>query len=265
MLNGPLFTLGTDIVDADGLKVDLKGVNWFGFETDVGAPHGLWARNLEDMLDDIADFGFNMIRLPFAGELAISDRPATSINTAENPDLAGLSSQELIGRVLDAAAERGIGVLLDMHRTTPGNGPEAGGTIPNVDDFLMQWAAMAELFGDHPAVIGFDLYNEPHGYQWEDWAEIAEAAGNMLLETNPDELIIVEGVEAYQGETHWWGGNLQGVRDRPIELNVDNKLVYSPHEYATSVFDQPYFTEAGYDPETTLPQVFSENLSLIHI
>ena len=153
--------------------------------------------------------------------------------------------------------------LLDMHRTTPGNGPEAGGTIPDVDTFLDQWATMADMFGDHPAVIGFDLYNEPHGYGWDEWASIAEQAGNMLLESHPDELIIVEGVETYQGESHWWGGNLQGVVDRPVELNVDNKLVYSPHEYATSVFEQPYFTEAGYDPETTLPEIFSENWGFI--
>ncbi|MGD1882969.1 MAG: cellulase family glycosylhydrolase [Paracoccaceae bacterium] len=263
ILNGPLSTLGTDIVDADGMKVDLKGVNWFGFETDIGVLHGLWARNMEDMLDEIADFGFNMIRLPFAGELAVNDTIASGINTAENPVLAGMTSLEVMGEFLDAAAERGFGVLLDMHRTTPGNGPEGGGRIPDVDSFLDQWATIAETFGDHPAVIGFDLYNEPHGYTWEEWAPIAEQAGNMLLESHPDELIIVEGVETYQGESHWWGGNLQGVADRPVILSADDKLVYSPHEYATSVFEQPYFNEAGYDPETTLPGIFRENWGFI--
>ena len=263
ILNGPLSTVGTDIVDADGVKVDLKGANWFGFETDLGTLHGLWARNMEDMLDDIADFGFNMIRLPFAGELAVNDGMPSGIDYASNPDLAGLSSHGVIEAFLDAAEDRGIGVLLDMHRTTPGNGPEGGGLIPDEAAFLDQWATMADLFGDHPAVIGFDLYNEPHGYEWDTWASIAETAGNMLLESNPDELIIVEGVETYEGDTHWWGGNLQGVADRPVELNADNKLVYSPHEYATSVFEQPYFTEAGYDPETTLPEIFRENWGFI--
>ncbi|MEM8537140.1 MAG: cellulase family glycosylhydrolase, partial [Pseudomonadota bacterium] len=116
---------------------------------------------------------------------------------------------------------------------------------------------------DHPAVIGFDLLNEPHGYSWDEWAPIAEQAGNMLLASHPNNLIIVEGVETYQGDSHWWGGNLQGVADRPIQLNADNKLVYSPHEYATSVFEQPYFNAPGYDPETTLPHIFSENWGFI--
>jgi len=173
---------------------------------------------MEDMLDDISDFGFNMIRMPFAGELAANDTIPSGINAAANPDLTGLSAHEVIEYFLDAAAERGIGVMLDMHRQTVGNGTEGGGTIPDTDAFLEQWATMAELFGDHPAVIGFDVYNEPHGYEWDEWASIAEEVGNMLLESNPDELIIVEGVETYQGESHWWGGNLQGVADRPVEL-----------------------------------------------
>ncbi len=263
VLNGPLSTRGTEIIDADGNKVDIKGVNWFGFETTLGVLHGLWARNMEDMLDEIAGFGFNMIRLPFAGELALNDRMPGSINTGENPDLAGLTSHEVLERFLDAAAERGIAVLLDMHRTTPGDGPEAGGRIPNEQDFLDQWAAMADKFGDHPAGIGFDLYNEPHGYSWDEWAPIAESAGNMLLQSHPDELIIVEGVETYEGDSHWWGGNLQGVADRPVVLSADDKLVYSPHEYATSVFGQPYFFEAGFDPETDLPEIFRENWGFI--
>ena len=35
VLNGPLSTVGTDIVDADGLKFDLQGVNWFGLGTRI--------------------------------------------------------------------------------------------------------------------------------------------------------------------------------------------------------------------------------------
>jgi len=263
VLNGPLSTVGSDIIDADGLKVDLKGVNWFGFETDVSVAHGLWSRNMEEMLDEIGEFGFNLIRLPFAGELAVTDAMPGALNTAENPALVGKTSLEVMGEFLDAAADRGIGVLLDMHRTTLGDGPEGGGRIPDVEIFMEHWAAMANMYGNHPAVIGFDLYNEPHGYTWDEWAPIAEEVGNMLLESNPDELIIVEGVEFHDGAGHWWGGNLKGVAERPVVLNSDDKLVYSPHEYATSVHEQPYFTQANYDAEMVLPQIFSEHWGFI--
>src|ERR1051326_5922049 len=48
--SGALHTDGSNIVDAQGRVVHLSGVNWFGFETGTFAPHGLWARGLDDML-----------------------------------------------------------------------------------------------------------------------------------------------------------------------------------------------------------------------
>jgi endoglucanase len=41
--------------------------------------------------------------------------------------------------------------------------------------------------------------------------------------------------------THWWGGNLQGVRTAPVRLSRPRQLVYSPHEYGPGVFPQPWF------------------------
>ena len=38
---------------------------------------------------------------------------------------------------------------------------------------------------------------------------------------------------------NWWGGNLRGVADNPIDLgNRQNKLVYSPHDYGPAVYEQ---------------------------
>ena len=50
---------------------------------------------------------------------------------------------------------------------------------------------------------------------------------------------MVEGVEknvpGQQLPGHWWGGNLEGVRDAPVRLRVPNRVVYSPHEYGSGV------------------------------
>src|SRR6059058_5662297 len=67
---GFLSTSHSKLVDASsGCQVSLTGVNWFGFETGTFAPHGLWARNWQDMLKQIAQLGFNTIRLPFTNLL----------------------------------------------------------------------------------------------------------------------------------------------------------------------------------------------------
>ena len=49
----PLFTKGSQIIDATGETVLLRGVNWFGMETDLHVPHGLWTRDYKEMLAQI--------------------------------------------------------------------------------------------------------------------------------------------------------------------------------------------------------------------
>src|SRR3954447_25440146 len=68
-LQMPLHTEGSKIVDARGETVTFTGVNWFGLETNTFAPHGLWSRNLGEMLDQMVGQGFNSMRLPFSNEL----------------------------------------------------------------------------------------------------------------------------------------------------------------------------------------------------
>ena len=100
-------------------------------------------------------------------------------------------------------------------------------------------------------VIGADLKNEPHGdATWgtggpTDWRRAATRAGNAVTALAPDWLIVVEGIEKPVAggklSTHWWGGNLEGVRRNPVRLQRANRLVYSPHEYGPGVFAQPWF------------------------
>jgi endoglucanase len=39
-----------------GRKILLRGLSWFGFETDALVPHGLWCRTLDSMLDQVTLF-----------------------------------------------------------------------------------------------------------------------------------------------------------------------------------------------------------------
>jgi len=41
---------------------------------------------------------------------------------------------------------------------------------------------------------------------------------------------------------NWWGGNLRGVKDYPINLGkYQSQLVYSPHDYGPIVYEQDWF------------------------
>lgn len=112
---------------------------------------------------------------------------------------------------------------------------------------------LAQHYADNSTVVGADLHNEPHspacwgcGDQSRDWRLAAERAGNAVLAVEPDWLIIVEGVDSYNGDGYWWGGNLQGAAQYPVRLNVPNRLVYSAHDYATSVFEQSWFNDPSF-------------------
>ncbi len=156
-------TDGADIVDAEGNEIRIRGVNWFGFETAVAAPHGLWSRNAEEMIDQIAGLGFNTIRLPFASALLDEGVMPEGINLAENPDLEGITSLELMDRIIEHAGSRGLAVLLDRHALAPDNRHHLwyDDTYP-AERLISDWQLLAERYADVPNVIGADLYNEPH-------------------------------------------------------------------------------------------------------
>src|SRR5262249_27547219 len=113
---GSIHAVGSQLIDAQGQPVVLTGVNWFGFETQSFAPEGLNVRNYQSMLDQMAQLGFNTLRLPYSNQLFDpASRPA-SINYVLNPDLRGLQGLGLMDRIIAGARKAGLCVILDQHR-----------------------------------------------------------------------------------------------------------------------------------------------------
>lgn len=252
--SGYLGTDGGRIVDASGRTVILTGINWFGLETPSYAPHGLWVRNLGDVLDQIYQLGFNTIRLPYSNQLLDEDSWPGEIDYALNPDLVGLNGLEIMDRVVAGAGARGLKVVLDRHRPDSRRQSDLWYT-DRYDEarWMEDWLRLVERYAGDDTVIGVDLHNEPHGRAtWgsgdptTDWRLAAERAGNAVLALNPNLLIIVQGVAEHQGEWYWWGGNLTGARDDPVRLNVPGQLVYSTHDYGPGVYPQPWFEDPAF-------------------
>lgn len=263
-------TSGRQILDQNNQPVRITGINWFGFETANYVAHGLWTRNYRDMLDQIHGLGYNTLRLPFSNQLFDAGSTPTSIDLAKNPDLAGLSGIQIMDRIIGYAGEIGLRVILDRHR------PDSGGqsALWYTDRYpesrwISDWRMLATRYANNPTVVGADLHNEPHspacwgcGDTARDWRLAAERAGNAILAVNPNLLIIVEGVDCVGSECIWWGGNLQGAQANPVRLSVANRLVYSPHDYATSVFPQPWFSDPTF-PNNLAP-LWDRNWGYLH-
>ncbi|MGD1861876.1 MAG: cellulase family glycosylhydrolase [Leptolyngbyaceae cyanobacterium] len=254
----PLSTQGSRIIDSQGQTVLLRGVNWFGMETETHTPHGLWSRDYKEMLQQIRSLGYNTIRLPFSVQsLRSQNISGVDFNNGSNQDLQGKTPLEVMDLVIQEAERQGLWILLDSHRLNDYRIPELWyGDGFTEADWIGTWELLAQRYRNQANVIGADLKNEPHGAAgWgtgdraTDWRLAAERAGNAIQAINSDWLIVVEGVQNNvpgQQLDHWWGGNLEGVKNYPVRLPRPNKLVYSPHEYGAGVHNQPWFNEPSF-------------------
>ncbi|MFI6037676.1 cellulase family glycosylhydrolase [Streptomyces sp. NPDC051315] len=248
-------TSGRQILDAAGQPVRIAGINWFGFETGNHVVHGLWARDYKSMIDQMKSLGYNTLRIPFSDDILKPGTMPDSITfDGKNADLRGLTSLQVLDRIVAYAGQSGLKVVLDRHR------PDAAGQsalwyTPAVPEstWITNLKSLAARYRGDPTVVGIDLHNEPHdpacwgcGDTTRDWRLAAERAGNAVLSVNPDLLVFVEGVQTFDGVSGWWGGNLMGVARYPVRLDVANRLVYSAHDYATSVAQQSWFSDPSF-------------------
>ncbi|WP_435822197.1 cellulase family glycosylhydrolase [Actinacidiphila alni] len=253
--SGYWHTSGRQILDSSGKAVRIAGINWFGFETSNYVAHGIWSRDYKSMIDQMKQLGYNTIRLPYSDDIFKGTTPS-SINYSGgmNADLQGLDSLGVMDKIVNYAGSIGLRVILDRHR------PDSGGqsalwytaAVPE-STWIANLKAIAARYLGNPAVVGIDLHNEPHdpacwgcGDTTVDWRLAAERGGNAVLGVNPDLLIFVEGIQTFNGTSGWWGGNLMGAGQYPVQLNVANRVVYSAHDYATSVAQQPWFSDPSF-------------------
>ncbi|PYG86533.1 aryl-phospho-beta-D-glucosidase BglC (GH1 family) [Ruminiclostridium sufflavum DSM 19573] len=127
--------------------------------------------------------------------------------------------------------------------------------------------------------------------KWDDskdennWKYASEQCAKAILAENPNLLIMIEGIEQYpkteKGYTYntpdiwgatgdaspwhgaWWGGNLRGVRDFPVNLgSLNSQIVYSPHDYGPSVYAQSWF-DKDFTTQTLLDDYWYDSWAYI--
>lgn len=294
-----LHVSGNRIVDKNGKAVWLTGVNWFGFNASERVFHGLWSVNLDATLKAVAERGFNIVRVPISVQLLLEwkngQATVPSVNTWTNPDLAGLNSLQVFDAYLKISKKYGLKVLLDVHSAEADNSGHVyplwyKGTFTNTD-FFNAWAWVADRYKNDDTIVAYDLKNEPHGApgdsagfaKWDtstdpnNWKYVAEEASKRILASNPNALILVEGIEFSPKDganwsstnkadyiSNWWGGNLRPVAKLPINVpGFQQQIMYSPHDYGPLVFQQAWFYP-GFNKDTLYKDVWYDNWLYIH-
>jgi endoglucanase len=270
--SGFLGTKGNQIVSANGTPVKIATINWYGFETPSYVAQGLWTQNYKTMMNQMVQLGFNTIRLPFSLQLFQPGSTPSSIDYTLNPDLVGLDGLQIMDKIVAYAGQIGMKIILDDHRSAAGSGPNDNGLW--YDDgytqanWISTWQMLAAHYAGSPTIIGADLLDEPHGAAtWgdggpDDWAAAATSAGDAIQAVNPNWLIMVEGIQTYDGDSTWWGGNLMGAGAHPVVLTDPGKVVYSPHDYPSTVSSQPWFSAPNYP--ANLPAVWNQYWGYIY-
>jgi endoglucanase len=255
------------IVDNRGAAIQLNGVNWFGFETNTHAPHGLWARNWREMLDQMQSLGINALRVPLCPS-SIRGAKTEGVDGKFNPELANLNSVELLDKLIQETNQRRMYVVLDHHRPDCSGQSDLWYTDKYPEKmWLEDLATLATRYKDYPNVLGIDLKNEPRGAATfgtgnakTDWNKAAERAAKIVLGIAPNWLMFVEGIEknptcSSQGP-HFWGENLEPLNCTPLDIPPD-KLILAPHTYGPDVFPQPFFNDKTFP--ANMPAIWDRN------
>ncbi|MBR1593060.1 MAG: cellulase family glycosylhydrolase [Ruminococcus sp.] len=219
-----------EIVDMDGNPVWLTGCNWFGYSVGSQVFDGVWTRNMHEMLNEIADHGFNLLRVPMSTQIILqwkNNEPdeLIKVNASTNPELVkefdeygtALSykySFDIWNMAVQWCRENGIKIMIDIHCATTN---ASGHNYPlwydekySTDDWLDALSWFTDYYKDDDTIIAMDLKNEPHGKKdegnfakWDgssdenNWRYAAERGAKAVLDVNPNMLIMVEGIEVY--------------------------------------------------------------------
>jgi endoglucanase len=241
----PLSASGRWIVDANGQRVKLAGVNWPGAHEDDMVPSGLDYRDRNEIARQIAAWGFNSVRLTFAVRTLTVASQANPKLLAANPDLAGHTPWGVFQAVVQALTGQGLIVIPNCHMlfsgwccsTADNNGLWYNDNWP-ASRFQAAWQTIATAFAHNPLVAAYDIKNEPRnataggtvrtptwgdGNTGTDFRLMYQQTGNLIHQHDPDALIICEGLS--------YAASLTGVPANPVRLTHPNKVIYSGHDY----------------------------------
>ncbi len=281
---GSLSVNGNQIIWTDSTnpsntqKVRLTGINW-GAEGTAYNPAGLHERSYQSMIDQMAELGFNTIRLAYSDELlgtwngtgtAGAKQPGW-IDYSLNPDLLGtdangnprpwedrLNALEVMDKIIEYAGQQGMRVILDHHRSNAGDTYNGNGlwftdaAHPNPDApngpyypesvMIANWENLARHYTDprfNGTVIGADLNNEPHN-QSETLITTWGGGGDRDWKAAAERI-----GNAINGVAPNWLIFVEGVESSNTDANVDN---YGPGGSLVAARTNPINTTPGTDP-----------------
>ena len=250
---GFLHTEGKEIVEANGEPILLRGFGlggwlvpegymlinraWIeGFESPTQIENHIldligeekskefWEEYRENFvsradIDQIAEWGFNHIRLPFHYKQFHTEDGSTPIG------------YEIVDSLLSWCEPYNMYVILDMHCAP---GAQNGGPISDSDGIARLWLEedkkeltveiwreIAEYYSDNTLIGGYDLINEPvlpQGVTLSEFKQLYIDITQAIREVDQNHIVFIEG--------NWYGTDFSGLTPP-----WDDNMSYSFHKY----------------------------------
>ncbi len=170
-----------------------------------------WGNPFQDeYMQQIADLGFNHVRIPIQWESAERSLPTTPYTI----------NQEFLARiqhVVDLALQHKLHAIIDMHHH------EALFQDPDGQKarFLSMWNQITHYFSNYSDSLVFELMNEPNTNLTSDkWNDFLKDGIDTIRQTSPNRFILV-------GTSDW--GGLGGLPN--LVLPEDDHLIVTIHYY----------------------------------
>lgn len=188
------------------------------------------------------DHGLRLLRLPVLWERL----QPTPFGPLASADVTAIRAS------LDAAQAAGQLVILDLHNYGRYyNAPLGRGDATR---FANLWRQLAQTFGNHPALYGYELMNEPHDLPEgsDGWAALAQTATDAIRQVDRSGWVLVPGYD-WQGAWTWPQQNPSLAIQDPA-----GRLLYAAHQYFDNDGSGTY--ARGYEAESAYPTIGADRL-----
>ena len=203
----------------DVLPDVIRGINWFGYETEYKNLMCTWVNDIDWNLSKMKEVGFNYIRLPFSAEFVKE-------GNWDNMDL-----------FFEKSHEHDMNVVLDFHRLqSTHQSYQPYDELYTFDDFLLCWKIILLRYQKYDNLKSIDIFNEYQGSNYVEWNNLARQIVNYIEKHFPGRF------EYFVGGTNW-GGNIHYMDLSDLEFR--DRIRYSIHKYWFSD-SEPYEEKWNY-------------------
>lgn len=186
---------------------NIQGYNFYGMETPLKDFTCSWKHPVEYYINQLSDFGFNSIRLPFSKQYI------------DENDLSKMDN------FITKATEKNMSILLDFHRVNSNYQSSNPFNDLTLTQFTECWVKVLNRYKNNSLVFGVGLFNEFQGSSSDGvyWSEMMKQTINKIEETQlPNRWTYFVGGSQWGGDLHYIN-----LENQPFSSNVK----YEIHKY----------------------------------